>query len=114
MYCPECLCEFRDGFTECSDCQAPLKFGQPPELRPDPKQNGRSDLELVTILECANPSQFALVQGILDDAGIPFLVNGRAPGPDPIHGIDARFHLAIQVPSDQANEARGLVASLEE
>lgn len=21
MYCPECRVEYRDGFTECSDCQ---------------------------------------------------------------------------------------------
>ena len=37
MYCPQCGVEFRDGFTECSDCHVPLltgTFRRSPQLLP--------------------------------------------------------------------------------
>lgn len=30
-YCPECKCEFRDGFDTCADCNIPLVETLPPQ-----------------------------------------------------------------------------------
>ena len=43
MFCPECRAEYREGFTECSDCGLPLVR----ELSPEPK---REYVEFVTVL----------------------------------------------------------------
>ena len=40
MYCPECRCEYREGFTECSDCHVPLLAGTPPN-EPANTSNGK-------------------------------------------------------------------------
>ena len=36
MYCPECRCEYRDGFAECSDCHVPLLAGWNRDEQHDP------------------------------------------------------------------------------
>ncbi len=65
MYCPKCKVEYRDGFTECSDCKVELQAGSPPaEAAPEP------DLELVQVIECDDPVELALAKGTLDDAGV--------------------------------------------
>ena len=40
MYCPNCLVEYREGFTICSDCQVALLDGLPP-APPDPDPDAR-------------------------------------------------------------------------
>src|SRR5689334_19836638 len=87
MYCPQCGAEYREGFNECSDCQAALVWEKPPE--PEdllsefdnvPPGRGNPDLELVTVLETSDPLVIAAAKGLLDEAPIPFYVLGDEIG----------------------------------
>jgi hypothetical protein len=65
VYCPQCRVEYRDGFTECSDCQVALVPELVPET-PDPQ------LDLVTVFESNDAFAIGLAKGALEDSGIPF------------------------------------------
>lgn len=71
MYCPECLVEYREGFTLCADCRVPLKSGPPPEPQPAPR------VEMVPVLECWDSVATALAKASLSQAGIPFYMEGQ-------------------------------------
>ena len=115
MYCPECRCEYREGFTECSDCHVALRPGEAPDLRPEapaarPLERIES-LELVPVLACSNAAQLALARGILDDAGIPYLLHDYGGSTSRLGEYNAhRSSVTIQVASDRASEAQDLLA----
>ena len=117
MYCPECRCEYREGFTECSDCHVALRTGEPPDLRleaPPRPFDTIENLELVTVLECSNAAQLALARGILDDAGIPYLLNDYGGSTSRLGEYNAhRSSVTIQVASDRAREAQDLLAQFQ-
>jgi putative signal transducing protein len=102
MYCPECGAEYREGFTECSDCHVALRAGAPPDasVEFDPK------MDLVVVLETNDRVQAAMAKGLLEDAGIPFFVLGQITGL--VNDVDGfiRKWLRIQVPRDREAEAR--------
>lgn len=66
-WCPKCRCEYRPGFTVCSDCGGPLEelpAPQPPE--PEPAHTG-----LPRLLTLEYDGTFlAMIQNVLSDAGI--------------------------------------------
>jgi hypothetical protein len=106
MYCPECRAEYRDGFTECSDCRIPLLAGTPPPSAFDPA------LDLVVVLETNDGVQVAMVKGMLEDAEIPFFLLGQIA--TLVQDIDPflKKWIRVQVPRDREAEARELLASL--
>jgi hypothetical protein len=111
MYCPECGCDYRDGFTECSDCQVALLAGKPPEAN----ERGEPDLDLVTVLEDNDPLLIGSVKGMLEEAGIPFYVMGEELGSH--CGAVVPFRnpwCQVQVAVDREAEARALVQQIEE
>ena len=74
MFCPECRVEYREGFTECSDCRVSLVS----ELPPEPK---KEYIEFVTVLS-GDPSIIAMGKSILEPAEIQYLVqNDGVPYP---------------------------------
>jgi hypothetical protein len=109
VYCPQCRIEFREGFTECSDCHVPLLAGTPPPEPPDPFD---PDLGLVVVLETSDRMHIALAEGLLEDSGIPFFVLGQIA--TLIQDVDPLLHkwLRVQVPRDREAEARGLLEAL--
>ncbi len=109
MYCPQCQVEYRDGFTECSDCRVPLLSGTPPPERAD---SFDPTLGLVVVLETNDGIQLALAKGLLEDAGIPFFVLGQIA--TLVQDVDPFLHkwVRVQVPRDREAEARELVAGL--
>ena len=108
MYCPQCGIEYRDGFTECSDCRVPLLAGTPPV---EPSSFDPS-LELVEILQTNDPVQLAMAKGLLEEAGIPFFVLGQIA--TLVQDVDGFLHkwVRIQVPRDRETQARDLIESL--
>ena len=70
MYCPECGGEYRDGFTQCADCDVPL-VATPPKAEEEP-----SDTGLVSVLETGDPAEMAFVESLLLEAGIPYTKQG--------------------------------------
>jgi Putative prokaryotic signal transducing protein len=115
MYCPQCLTEYRDGFTEYADCQVPLAAGLPPE------PPNRDVLELVTVLGTSDTFALTLARASLEDAGIDYVVacdeHGHHPmfpsafpmGAAPICTCECR----IQVTPEYENEARALLEPIE-
>lgn len=109
VYCPQCLAEYRDGFTECSDCRVPLLAGIPP---PEPPSGFDPALDLVVVLETNDGIQLALVKGLLEDAGIPFFLLGQIT--TLVTDVDGflRKWVRVQVPRDRESEVRELLASM--
>jgi hypothetical protein len=109
MYCPQCLTEYREGFTECSDCHVALVAGAPPPEQPsefDPS------MDLVDVIETEDAVQFAMVKGLLEDAGIPFNLPGQITRL--VNDVDPflQKHIRVQVPRDREEEARQLLEVL--
>jgi len=110
VYCPQCQVEYRDGFTECSDCHVPLLAGTPPE---EPADRFDPTLDLVVVLETNDRIQLALAKGLMEDAGIPFFVLGQIA--TLVQDVDGFLHkwVRLQVPRDREAEARELLAAME-
>ena len=109
MYCPQCGCEYRDGFSECSDCHVPLLAGTRPPGQADPFD---PTLDLVVVLETNDSFQVALVKGLLEEAGIPFYILGQIA--TLVNDVDGSLNkwVRVQVPSDREAEARALLEEL--
>ena len=109
MYCPECRVEYRDGFTECSDCLVPLSAGTPP---PEPAGPFDPSLDLVVVLETNDRIQLAMAKGLLEDAGISIFVLGQIA--TLVQDVDGFLHkwVQLQVPRDREAEARELLELL--
>jgi hypothetical protein len=110
MYCPQCLIEYREGFTECSDCQVALLPGTvPPDDTPDPFD---PNLDLVVVLETNDAVQLAMAAGLMKEAGIPYYVLGQIA--TLIQDVDPFLHKweRLQVPRDREAEARQLLEEM--
>ena len=109
MYCPQCRCQYRDGFTECSDCHVPLLAGTPPQ---EPVDRFDPTLDLVVVLETNDRIQLAFAKGLLEEAGIPFFILGQIA--TLIQDVDGFLHkwARVQVPRDREAEARELMEEL--
>jgi len=109
VYCPQCGVEYRDGFTECSDCHVPLLTGTG---APDLQDLFDPGLELVVVLETNDRIQLAMAKGLLEDAGIPFFVLGEIA--TLVQDVDGflRKWVRLQVPRDREAEARELLEQL--
>jgi hypothetical protein len=109
MYCPQCRVEYRDGFTDCSDCQVPLLAGTPP---PEPPDGFDPSLDLVVVLQTNDSIQLAMTKGLLEDAGIPFFVLGQIT--TLVTDVDGFLHkwVRVQVPRDREAEAKELLETL--
>jgi len=109
VYCPQCQVEYRDGFTECSDCHVRLLTGTPP---PEPTRPFDPTLDLVVVLETNDRIQLALAKGLLENADIPFFVLGQIA--TLVQDVDAFLHkwVRIQVPRDREAEARELLEGM--
>ena len=117
MYCPQCLTEYRPGFFECADCRVPLAAGEPPH-----PPVGDHSPKLVTVLVTRDSMGLMLAKAALEEAGIPYLLDSDDPG------YVAAFHqflgvggtplcecfCRIQVAADDENDARALLAPLEQ
>ena len=97
MFCPECRVEYREGFTECSDCRVPLVR----ELPPVPK---KEFIEFVTVLS-GDPAVIAMGKSILEAADIRYLVQNEGVPYPALPG-------EIQVDKYDEQQARELLKDL--
>ncbi len=111
MYCPECGSEYREGFTQCVDCEVPLT------AEPPAQESGSPNLELVTVMEVEDPGRLALAESLLMEAEIPYTKKNEhvqdlfAAGrifSNPVVGP-----ILIQVTLDRAEEAQALLDDLD-
>jgi hypothetical protein len=66
MFCPQCETEYREGFTECADCNIPLVAYLPEKPKPKP------DLKLVEILKTRSLDDLRQIQEILEEAKVTY------------------------------------------
>ncbi len=74
IFCPQCGAQYRDGFTQCSDCQVSLVSHSPD--RPE-ETEPQLDLTLVSVFETGDPAILALAKSILEEAGIEYYARGE-------------------------------------
>lgn len=95
MFCPECEAEYREGFTECSDCGVALVA----TLRREEIAEG-----LTPIMETVNFAELAEVVDRMEKADVPYVVeagtalallDGRDDGGD--HTWQARLSVATEL-----------------
>src|SRR5262249_54111187 len=109
MHCPQCLTEYRDGFTECTDCHVPLVPGRAPA-----EKTAEHNISLVTVFENRDPFAVNLAKATLQDAGIEFIERGDDPQERGLSGMTPAGALAakIQVAASCAEQARELLEPL--
>ena len=103
MHCPRCLTEYREGFSECTDCHVALAPGPPPATR----EEGH-EVDLVTVLQTSDPFAANLAKATLEDAGIDYVAGGDDANERGLTGMSPAGAMAsqLQVESDRAEEAR--------
>jgi hypothetical protein len=105
-FCPKCRCEYRPGFTKCSDCEVDLVDVLPPEPKP-------GELDKTTFVPVrAYPSRILaeMVQEALSNEGIPSIIRGSevfGTGTGLMEPVAPK--LTLCVPDTQLEEA-GLIA----
>ena len=110
MFCPKCSAEYREGFTECSDCKVPL-VTYPPNY-PEHEMESIPKTELgyvnwVTVFSSRNLTLIGLAKSILDNAEIQYFARGESL-------MAHRVAVQLQVEYTNEKEARELLADLEE
>jgi len=99
-YCPDCLAEYREGATECADCQVALLPGPPPAVVERKAMDPEPQLvRLRTFYGPTAPLQATLAKKLLEAQGIASMSPGEE---EPIPGIDA---LQIWVREEDAEHA---------
>jgi Putative prokaryotic signal transducing protein len=104
MYCPECRSEYRAEFTRCAACDVALVD----EL---PIANAE---ELRNVFESADASRLTVVESVLRDAGIDFLVKNGALAsmvPGASFSVGA---VQVWVRAEDEAEARALLGSVDD
>jgi hypothetical protein len=114
-FCPECGAEYRPGVAECADCEVPLTPEPPAEPEhPEP--------DLVVLTEISEPALLPVVVGLLQSAGIAPVVDGEEimglwPVGQPVAGWTGwgrGLSAVVHVPANRVDEARALLAGVEE
>jgi hypothetical protein len=81
VFCPQCRYEYRPEVTKCPDCDIWLVRELPVVAENQPTEEF-DEVPLETVYSTYDYARIQLAAAILDEAGIPHLVNDQ-----PIHGI---------------------------
>ncbi len=107
MFCPECDAEYREGITECVDCEVPLV----------PERPSHDAEPMVAIRRTSDAALLPVLKSVLAAAEIPFDVQGDEAsglfpfGPTAMVPDGRRFGGVIRVPESRAEEAKALLDS---
>jgi hypothetical protein len=112
VICPKCGAEYQDGFTRCSDCHVDLvEPGAQPEAAAKPADRGAALLtDPVCVYQSTQRSGLPLAESLLRSAGISFVASGEHV--QQLTGLDAFGPAKIYVSSDDADDARTVLADL--
>jgi hypothetical protein len=72
-FCPSCRCEYRLGFTRCTDCDLELVESLPEEK---PEEFHENDVELVELASFPDYSEAEMIQELLEGNGITTVLRG--------------------------------------
>ena len=68
MFCPSCEAEYREGFTECSDCGVALVEAL------EPKQREEIVAGLTPVMETGSTEELGEIVDRLEKAGVPYVI----------------------------------------
>jgi len=102
MFCPKCQCEYREGFTMCSDCNIPLVDEFSKEI--EPKRENVKYVDYVFLFSSFRYTDIAQTKCIFDGGDITYFIQGENMGVAP-GGIPAR----VLVKKEQVEEAKELL-----
>ena len=109
MICPECGAEYADGVAECEGCEVPLV---------DEGDDDVEEVDFTPLVESTDVTYFGLVTERLEEAGIPWFVQGETSrGALPRNGGEAGVSgdevVTVYVAENRFDEARQLVRDLD-
>lgn len=115
-WCPKCGAEYREGFTECSECRAPLTDEMPDSKREEQERVLPSGMKQpVVIHTAANALEASTVCDYLREHDVVVLDRPAAfRQAQAYSGADARFGVEIVVDVSQTARARQLIEELNE
>lgn len=73
MFCPKCGYEYRDGYTECSDCKTPLV--EKPLL-----ENIIKNVDYKEVTSSLRQDEISIIKSILDATEINYVIHGESFG----------------------------------
>jgi hypothetical protein len=109
-FCPTCRDEFREGFTTCADCGAPLVDALPSETEPDEEHGEGTHGGWDEVFETGTAYEAELVAMRLREAGIEAQVVDQTFTEAPMPKVSNFNLVRVLVPSERADEARAIVA----
>ena len=68
MFCPSCQAEYREGFTDCSDCGVALVETL------EPKQREEIAEGLTAVMETGSTEELGEIVDRLEKAGVPYVI----------------------------------------
>ncbi len=104
MFCPQCKCEYRDGFTKCSDCSVLLVDTLPAEIVDKQASSSQQYTKYELIKTTFGVTEVTQIKSIFDSEGIVYYIQGEDVGIAP-GGLPPR----VYVKREQAEEAKQLL-----
>jgi len=102
-YCPKCRAEYRDGFTQCADCQELLINNLPPIEKP------KSHPQPVKVFVAMYPTEATIVKSMLESSGLsPIIFDEMTIALQPFYST-AIGGVKILVPEDEAEDAKVII-----
>ena len=112
MICPRCQTEYRDGFTVCAKCHTPL-IKLESDQKPWQEKTKLTAMEPVLLFVPQNRWEEESKCGLLEEAGIPFLVQDEGCGNwAKIYMNFSAFGSAVYVDRQDLPQAQALLAAL--
>lgn len=109
MFCPECGVEYREGFSQCSDCQVALVESLPDEPEPDHSGQGWETIEYSTY----SADQVPVLKSVLDAEGIEYFLSDE--NIDTLYGSLPLLRAPrLTVRQEQADQVRQIISDLGE
>ena len=96
-FCPECMAEYREGVTRCTDCEVSLV-----ESLPD-SHEVEAELELVELAEFSNLSEAEMIKELLEGNQIRSVLRGET---DPIGATSGASPVTLLVERRDEEHAR--------
>ncbi|HEX9060926.1 MAG TPA: DUF2007 domain-containing protein [Clostridia bacterium] len=101
MFCPKCKCEYREGFTRCSDCDVELVDQIIDETKDVSKNDEKPEfVDCVLVMTTYNAADILLIRSVLESSGITHFIQGET---DMFMGYIGPARVMVE--KDQAEEA---------
>jgi len=72
MFCPQCRAEYREGFTECADCNVPLVESLPEKDEPEYEY-----IDYIPVVETYNQGEIVFLKSLLEANEITYYMKNQ-------------------------------------